>query len=428
MTTELAAVSAAIADVDCLDELSETLRPDHFADPSLRAVYEAALQLRSSGRPVDHVTLGAALPGKTLPSPVQVSIERARAYGELVHASWVSRRLTTVATAAIDRVNPANATEVVNQLAADVTDLAVSRAGTEPQTLREPLKAVVAKMARAARGGGIVGLATGLAELDRVTGGLHDGELTIVAGRPGMAKSAFAFDRSAVLAESGEPTINFSLEMPSEQVAMRTACKRANVAVEAIRQGRVTQEEFDRLSKSAPDIATMPFFIDDSAALTPVQARAKMRKVQRQLAAKGKRLRLAVFDYLGLMHADRDLQSREQEVNENAMALKSIAKEFSLPVICIAQLNRNCETRPDKRPMLSDLRDSGGVEQAADAVVFLYREDYYAAKCDKPGLTELIVAKQRNGPTGTVFAYFDKRTTSFRDLTSEERYRFKVNE
>jgi replicative DNA helicase len=299
----------------------------------------------------------------------------------------------------------------------------------------------------AQRGGRVTGIETGFSDLDRRTAGLHDGDLYIVAGRPGMGKTAFVLNmavnvakpRRVALAPPEDPYAEaaveepgygvgfFSLEMPREQLASRMLASEARVDGSHVRSGTLRPEDWNRLTQAAAQLGRLPIFIDDTPALTLLDLRAKVRRLQAELkrgegAGTSQRLGLVVIDYLQLMQGRRDAGSREQEISELSRGLKQLAKEMSVPVLALSQLNRSVETRTtkDKRPQLSDLRESGAIEQDADTIMFIYRDDYYFRDSADKGIAEIIVAKQRNGPTGSIKTKFTPEFVRFDNLARGE--------
>jgi replicative DNA helicase len=285
---------------------------------------------------------------------------------------------------------------------------------------------------QAENGGSITGIPTHFVDLDKKTAGLHAGDLMIVAARTGVGKSSLVLNMAVNVAapqlvagksdqwEPGHTVAVFSLEMPKEQVAARLVCSEARVDLGKLRQGYLSQEEWGALTSASGDISRMPIWIDDTPALTLMALRGRCRRLRSQCPTE-QPLGLVVVDYLQLMRGDKS-GNREQEVGSISRGLKELAKDLQVPVVALSQLNRSVETRggKDKRPMLSDLRESGSVEMDADAVVFIYREDVYDRESPDKGMAELIIAKQRNGPTGTVKVRFVANYTRFDNLAPGE--------
>jgi replicative DNA helicase len=266
-------------------------------------------------------------------------------------------------------------------------------------------------------GSGITGVPTGFPDLDRMTTGLQGGDLCIIAARPSMGKTAFALNVAATAAiKHQRPVAIFSLEMSAGQLVQRLLCSEGRVDAQRLRTGRLTREENARLGTAAGHLNTAPIWIDDQAGSSVLEVRAKARRIQAELSSSGSSLGMLVIDYMQLMSGTGSSESRVQEVSQISRGLKALARELDVPMIALSQLSRGPESRTDKRPMLSDLRESGSIEQDADVVMFLFRPEYYASadeRGDLEGKAELIVAKQRNGPTGVVNLFFEKAYTRF---------------
>jgi len=265
--------------------------------------------------------------------------------------------------------------------------------------------------------GGITGVPTGFPDLDRMTTGFQKGDLVIVAARPSMGKTSWVLNMAANASIGHSiPSAIFSLEMSSGQLVQRLLCAEGRIDAQKLRRGRLSQEEHQRLAAAAGHLNTAPIWIDDSPGSNVLEIRAKARRLQSELRADGKDLGVVVVDYLQLMSGASRSESRVQEVSEISRGLKALARELEVPVIALSQLSRGPEQRTDKRPMLSDLRESGSIEQDADLVMFLFRPEYYAPpekREELEGKSELIVGKQRNGPTGVVELFFQKAYTRF---------------
>ncbi|MDX1495154.1 MAG: replicative DNA helicase [Longimicrobiales bacterium] len=264
---------------------------------------------------------------------------------------------------------------------------------------------------------GITGVPTGFTDLDRMTTGLQKGDLCIIAARPSMGKTAFALNVAAEAAiKHSHAVAIFSLEMSSQQLVQRLLCSEGRIDAQKLRRGRLSPEEHQRLGAAAGHLNTAPIWIDDQPGSNVLEIRAKARRIQSDLRSDGKDLGMLVIDYMQLMSGTGQSESRVQEVSQISRGLKALARELEVPLIALSQLSRGPEQRTDKRPMLSDLRESGSIEQDADVVMFLFRPEYYASaenRQELEGKAELIVAKQRNGPTGVVPLYFHKAHTRF---------------
>jgi replicative DNA helicase len=257
---------------------------------------------------------------------------------------------------------------------------------------------------------------TGFFEIDRLTSGLQPAELIIIAGRPSMGKSALATNIAQhAAAATRKPVAMFSLEMSKESLVLRMLCSEARVDSTKVRTGYLSEQDFPRLAMAAGRLADLPFFIDDSPAISVLELRAKARRLMRESG-----LGLIIVDYLQLMRAHKDVDNREQEISLVSRSLKALAKELNVPVVALSQLNRAVEQRADKRPLMADLRESGAIEQDADVIAFIYRDDFYNRMSQEEGVAEIIIAKQRNGPQGVAKLHFRKEFTLFENLSQRE--------
>jgi replicative DNA helicase len=472
---EQALLGAVLANNAAFEKVADFLRPEHFAEPVHGRIYEACGTLIDRGQIANAVTLKnvferaeelAEVGGAKYLSELQgnfVSIINARDYGRTVHDLFLRRQLIAigedVVNDAFDHDLETTATEQIEAAEQHLYTLAES--GQTEGGLKDFKTAVVAsiQMTEAAvkRDSHVAGVATGLTDIDKLLGGLHKSDLVILAGRPSMGKTSLATniaynvatsmraerDAEGNLFELPQVVAFFSLEMSAEQLATRIVSEQADVRSDAMRRGEIRQEEFDRLFEVSRALYDLKLFIDDTPALTIPALRMRARRLKRQHG-----LGLIVVDYLQLMQAAAGGRNdnRVQEVSEITRGLKAIAKELAVPVVALSQLSRQTEQRDDKRPQLSDLRESGSIEQDADVVVFLYREEYYLAR-EKPSQranesdtnfekrkqgyeervresrnkAEAIVAKQRHGPIGTVQLHFTGEFTRFSDLADEDR-------
>lgn len=262
------------------------------------------------------------------------------------------------------------------------------------------------------RKGGVTGIETGFIDLDEMTAGLQDSELIVIAGRPSMGKTSFALNISQFAAiERGIPVAIFSLEMSKDQVVQRLLCSEARVDGSKLRTGYLSESDWPKLASAAGILADAPIYIDDSPTTTVLEMKAKARRLKSEV-----NLGLVVVDYLQLIQGPRGADNRQQEISAISRSMKALAKELNIPVVALSQLSRAPEMRKDRRPTLADLRESGAIEQDADVVVFIYREEQYERTGEKD-VAEIIVGKQRNGPTGTIELFFRKESTTFENLT-----------
>jgi replicative DNA helicase len=262
----------------------------------------------------------------------------------------------------------------------------------------------------------VTGVATGFADLDQLTSGLQPADLVIIAGRPSMGKTALALNIARNAAVDAETPVGiFSLEMSKEQLGMRMLCSEARVSSHRMRSGFLSERDWPRLTRAAGTISEAPIFVDDTPAISALELRAKARRLKRD-----QNLGLVIVDYLQLMRGSHGSERREQEISQISGSLKALAKELNLPVVALSQLNRRVEERHDKRPQLADLRESGAIEQDADVIAFIYRDEVYHEQTAEPGLADIIVGKQRNGPTGTIKLTFLKEFTRFEKRAFDE--------
>ena len=456
LDAEAAVLSAAMLDPSALDKVAE-LKPEHFYSEAHRRIYEACLELRSHGQPVDVVQVASFLKDRQrlaqvggMPYLGQILdaapvVANVGAYGRVIYEKYRIRQLILACqrVAAQGYGDYGEAQAFIDSAEQAIYNIARTSAKQSAEKLLDVMKKSFAKLNDAvARGGRITGVSTGFERLDRQTAGLHEGDLTIIAARPGMGKTSFVLNLAANIArpkygelandpshdEPGVGCAIFSLEMPREQLANRLVCAEARVDVSKMRTGYLGSSDWNKLTMAASALGSLPIWIDDSPGLSLLELRSKVRRIQAEYDQRdesGKKIRklgCVIIDYLQLMKGRDGVTTREQEISEISRGLKALAKELELPVIALSQLNRAVEQRSDKskRPMISDLRESGAIEQDADNVIFIYRDDYYNPASPEQGIAELIIAKQRNGPTGTVKVRFDKQWTRFDNLPDGE--------
>jgi replicative DNA helicase len=458
LDAEAAVLSAVMLAQEAFDRVAEFLRPEHFYSGANQRIFEAVLALQSDSHPVDVITVAGWLRDRGLlqqiggtPYLAQLTdaiptIAHVEAHGRTVQSKFRLRRLigTCQDFAAIGYGDCGDVQGFIDQAEQAIFDLARTAEGSSVISLKQAIHGAFGILSEAAkRGGGITGFATGFHDLDKMTSGLHPGDLYIVAARPGMGKTSFVLNLAAQLAEPrrvsvegsgaaaealGTGVVFFSLEMPREQLASRLLASDAGVDVSKIRSGNIGKDDWINLTESASKLGHLPLWLDDTPAIGLLDVRARVRRLQAEIARRGsdgpkaERLGLVVIDYLQLMSGRPGAQSREQEISELSRGLKQLSKEMGVAVIALSQLNRSVETRTtkDKRPQLSDLRESGAIEQDADCIMFIYRDDYYNAESTEPNTAELIVAKQRNGPTGKVMLHFNKACTRFENRAADE--------
>ncbi len=460
LDAEAAVLSAVMIDSLSLDKVLEFLKPEHFYSEAHRRIFEACMELKREGKPVDVVQVGTWLKDRERIAQVggmgyltevlnaAPAVANVAAYGYTIREKARVRQLIAICqrVAAEGYIDYGEAQTFIDGAEQAIYEIARTPESSSVELLRVVMRRAFAQLQEAAsRGDRITGMATGFTRYDELTAGLHDGDLTIVAARPGMGKTSFVLNVAANVAQPrgreltndpntrwedpGHGVVVFSLEMPREQLANRMICSEGRVDVGKVRRGFLSQQDWGKLTQAASLLGSLPIWIDDSPALSILELRAKVRRLQAEYdqpgkdGRPGKRIGVVIIDYLQLMRGRENAASREQEISEISRGLKGLAKELKLSVIALSQLNRQVETRSEKskRPQLSDLRESGAIEQDADNICFIYRDDYYNKEAStEPNVAELIVAKQRNGPTGTAKVRFDKEYTRFDNLAPGE--------
>ncbi len=431
LDAEQAVLGGVFLSNNVFHSIIDILVEEDFYSPAHQIIFRSFLDLYRKNIPVDLVTIHDELEKKgqleSVGGPVYLaslteavaSSSNALFYAQIVKEKAIRRHLIRAAT------------EIISQSfepASDVSDLldtseqkifAISESKTK-QTFRSSKELVTdvfeLLQKRVEKKELVTGVPTGYHNLDELTAGLQPTDLIIIAARPSMGKTAFALNVAMRAAVSHEiPTAIFSLEMSMEQLMMRMLCSFGKVDLRNLRTGYLNDEDWSRLYESAGALSKAPLYIDDTPALSSLELRARCRRLKSE-----KNVGMVIVDYLQLMRASRRIDSREQEISEISRSLKALAKEVGVPVVALSQLNRKVEERTNKRPVLSDLRESGAIEQDADVIIFLYRDDAYNKKEDNPrkGIAEIIVGKQRNGPVGTVELSFLERFTAFENLAN----------
>lgn len=436
---EQALIGALLSDNAAHSAVAEIVRAEHFGDPLHGKLFDMVGRLIERGQVVSAFTLKTFAEGDEDLKKAGGPAYLARLLASSIHAQDAPRAARTVRDCAVRRglisaTSDAMATayaeahelevgEQIEALEQRLYDLAEGATGEGFQPfVRALTKAVESAEKAHQREGGLSGLSTGLKDLDELLGGLHRSDLIVLAGRPGMGKTALGTGIAFAVAESGETVGFFSLEMSAEQLSTRIMAEQAKVPSDKIRKGELTSAQFDRVMAAAHKLEALPLYADDTPAMSIAGLRTRARRLKRKHG-----LALIVVDYLQLIDASkRQKENRVQEVSEITRGLKTLAKELDVPVLALSQLSRNVEQRSDKRPLLSDLRDSGSIEQDADVVAFIYREEYYRRlngqdASDVLHQAELNIAKQRHGPTGQVKLHFDGPTTTFSDVDRSDR-------
>ena len=425
---ERSVLGCMMQDREALSMAFEVLTAEDFYQPANREIFDAMHTLNTQGMPVDLVTVDDELSRRgTLEgvggtnylielSQFVPSTVNAKAYVQIVDEKSTLRRMIK-ATGDISQACYAQTEQVSDILGAaekSIFDIIMRRnEGSTLKHIADVLPDTYLRIEQLAElKGSIDGVPMGFVDLDNLLTGLHGGELIIVGARPSMGKSAFGLNITGYAGmHAGRSVAYFSLEMPNDQLAMRLLCSDARVDMQAVRHGSLRDEDWVSLASTLGPLAASKIYMDDTSGITPSQLRSRCRRLKMERG-----LYLVVVDYLQLMNADGRVENRQNEVSEISRNLKSIAKELNVPVVALAQLSRAGAQRSDKRPILSDLRDSGAIEQDADVIMFLHREEYYDPNTEDKNIAEVIVAKQRNGPLGTVKLAWLGQYTRFASL------------
>lgn len=430
IAAEQSVLGAMLLSKDAIADVVETIRADDFYRPAHTTIYDVVLDLYGRGEPADAVTVASELTKvgeisrvggasylHTLVSMVPTAAN-ANYYARIVREQAILRRLVTAGTRIVHMgySGQGEVDDVVDRAQAEVYEVTERRTSEDYAPLSDIMQGTLNEIeAISNRDGEMVGVPTGFSELDSLTNGLHPGQLIILAARPALGKSTLGLDicRNASI-KHGITSVIFSLEMSRNEIVMRLLSAEAQVSLQHMRSGQMTESDWAKLANKMGVVSEAPLFIDDSPNMTLMEIRAKCRRLKQR-----HNLKLVVVDYLQLMTSGKRVESRQQEVSDFSRSLKLLAKELEVPVIAISQLNRGPEQRQDKRPMLSDLRESGSLEQDADMVVLLHREDFYERESPRAGEADFIVAKHRNGPTANLTVAFQGHYSRFVDMARE---------
>ena len=415
---------------DAIADVVESLRASDFYKPAHETIYEAILSLYGHGSPADAITVADELKkrgeltrvgGASYIHMLIASVPtaaNAQYYAEIIKEHAIMRRLIEAGTK-IAQLGYANETEVdtlVDQAQAEIYAVTDGNAKEDYVSFSDALEETINEIdANSNRPDGVYGVPTDFIEFDELTGGLHGGQMIVIAARPGVGKSTLALDiaRSASIHHQ-MTTVFFSLEMSRTELAMRILSAEGKISMGRLKKGDLDTEGWTNLATLQGRIDSAPLFIDDSPNMTLMEIRAKCRRLKQR-----NDLKLVVLDYLQLMSSGKKVESRQQEVSEFSRSLKLLAKELDVPVIALSQLNRGSEQRTDKRPMVSDLRESGSIEQDADMVILLHREDMYNPDSERVGEADMIIAKHRGGPTRTIPLAFSGKYSRFNNMANE---------
>ena len=426
-------ISAILIDNNTLLDVIEILAPEDFYRTAHQKIYAAITDLFDKAEPIDLVTLANKLKEKgqleeigsasylaRLVDTVPLAVN-AQHYAKIVHDKASLRRLIEKANAIVKRCfeERGNTDEVIDFAESAIFEISEKKSQQAFYPLSKIILGNIESLEEQQGNRSLVtGVPTGFARLDNLTSGFQNSDLIILAARPSMGKTALALNiaRNAAV-DSNIPVAVFSLEMSKEQLSLRMLCSEARIDSSRLRSGFFSMEDWRRLTDAAGILSESPIYIDDSASLTAMEIRAKARRLKMD-----KNIGLIIIDYLQLMQGRASAERRDIEISEISRSLKALAKELDLPVLALSQLNRMLEQRTDKRPRLSDLRESGALEQDADVVAFIYRDEVYNKEEDNPnkGVAEILLSKQRNGPTGDVYLSFLSSFTRFENMASEE--------
>jgi len=441
LDAESSVLGGILLENEAVNQVLELLRPEDFYRESHRKVFRAIVELSDRSEPVDLITLSDFLKSRGeleavggtaylasladfVPTAANISH-----YARIVREKSILRSLISTATEIATRgyEEQGNVEEFLDSAEKVIFDISEKKIKASfvavGDMIKDTLKTVEKLYERKEM---VTGVPTGYSDLDRLTAGLQPAELIIVAGRPGMGKTAFALNIAANAAFTGAGVAVFSLEMAKEQLVLRMLCSEARVDSSKVRSGYLGERDFPQLAKAAGRLHEAPIYIDDTPAISVLELRAKARRLVRD---RSKKIGLIIVDYLQLMRGMGTASNREQEISEISRSLKALAKELSVPVIALSQLNRRVEDRSDRRPMMSDLRESGAIEQDSDVIIFIYRDEVYNKSDEsKKGLAEIIVAKQRNGPIDTVTLTFLNEYTRFENYTERDELEYSYDE
>lgn len=432
LEAEQAVLGGLMLDNNGFDDVSEIVSDVDFYRRDHRLIYSAMFQLAEQAKPFDVITLGEVLENsgvleqaggmaylaelaKNTPSASNI-----KAYAEIVRDRSVLRQMIQVSNEVADSAfdpQGRSTNELLDEAERKV--FAIAEQGAKkggPEGIKSILKSTVDKIDELfSNEEALTGLSTGFTDLDEMTSGLQPSDLVIVAARPSMGKTTFSMNlvENAII-RTGKPALVFSMEMPSESIVMRMLSSLGRIDQTRIRSGKLEEEDWPRFNSAISMLAEQKLFIDDQGGLSPVEVRARARRIARDVGQIG----IILVDYLQLMQVP-GAESRVAEISEISRSLKGLAKEMNCPVVALSQLNRSLEQRPNKRPVMSDLRESGAIEQDADVIMFIYRDEVYNEDTEDKGIAEIIIGKQRNGPIGSLRLAFLGKYTRFEDLAHD---------
>ena len=437
LEAEQAILGGLLLNNSAWDDVAERVGARDFYRKAHRQIFEVIAQLVEEENPCDLVTVSQALTqlgqlegigGMTYLSELARNTPSAAnitAYAEIVRERSILRQLINVSHDVADsafKPEGRKSLEILDKAESAIFEIAEQqKKGSGPQDIKSVLKKTVDRIDELYKNkSAITGVTTGFDELDKMTGGLQPSDMIVIAGRPSMGKTTFAMNLCENVAiKAGKPVLVFSMEMPADSIVMRMLASLGRINQTSIRSGQLEKDDWPRITSAIHMLSEQKFFIDDTPALSPLEMRARARRVAREC---GGELGAIMVDYLQLMQVP-GVDNRVNEISEISRSLKGLAKELNCPVLALSQLNRSLEQRPNKRPVMSDLRESGAIEQDADLITFLYRDEVYNKDTNEKGVAEVIIGKQRNGPIGTIRLAFLGQFTKFEDLaTGYESY------
>ncbi len=437
---ERAVLGGLMLETERYDNVSLVISHADFQGKDHQSIFESMGDLVNAGKPLDPITVADRLDSKNLltraggknylielasSTPSAANLET---YAELIRQKSISRKLMKINSEIAELiVNPQgkDASGLLDEAESKIFSLndEAERTSTRIQTLENLIEKSIDRLNELSQNGSsLIGFSSGFKDLNKQTQGLQRGDLIVVAGRPSMGKTSFAMNiaENFLLNEEVKGgVLVFSLEMPGESLTTRLLASHAKINQQNVRSASLSNEELKRFMDSSSKLRELPLYIDDSSLLSPMELRARARRVSRQ---EDHGLSLIVVDYLQLMQLPGSTENRVNQISEISRSLKALAKELNVPVIALSQLNRAVEQRPNKRPMMADLRDSGAIEQDADLILFIYRDEVYNEDSEEGNKAEIIIGKQRNGPIGTVNLSFLKEFTRFEDFAVDSYY------
>ncbi len=429
LEAEVSVLGGILLENEALNRVLEVIREGDFYRESHRTIFSALLELYERSEPADLITLSEVLKKReefeavggieylnslvnSVPTAANITY-----YAKIIKEKSILRKLINRATEIVSQgyADSGDVDEFLDRAERSIFEISEDRVRPSFYPIKDIIKSSFKTIEKLYEKRQLItGVATGFTKLDELTSGLQPSELIIVAGRPSMGKTAFALNIAQHAAiQGGIPSAIFSLEMAKEQLALRMLCSEAKVDAHRLRGGFLSEADWPKLTRAAGNLSEAPIFIDDTPGLTALEMRAKSRRLKAE-----RKLGLVIVDYLQLMRGRAASDTREQEISDISRSLKALAKELTVPVIALSQLNRRVEERGDKRPQLADLRESGAIEQDADVIIFLYREEIYNRSENNKGKAEIIIGKQRNGPTDKFELAFLDRYTCFENLSA----------